>query len=229
MGTESTKTKSVRSEKFIKTYFNGSVIDIGGGSDPVVKHAEIFDLIHGDAQHILDYKNIESYDCVNSSHCLEHMKDVPAAISQWWSLVKPGGYMVTVVPHEDLYEQGVWPSIFNLDHKATFRLKNKSTWSPVSYDIYDLMKNLPNAVIISAEIQDENYNHSLQGKKLGWFSRKIYKWRCSNNKLKRLISKIFYKFLYKSIWIKDNNKGIPVDQTLNNALAQIQMVLQKNN
>jgi len=92
------------------------------------------------------------------------------------------------------------------------------------------MKKLPNAVIISAEIQDENYDHSLQGKKLGWFSRKIYKWRCSNNKLKRLISKIFYKFLYKSIWTKDNNnKGIPVDQTLNNALAQIQIVLRKNN
>ena len=65
------------------------------------------DLIHGDAQHILDYKKKESYDCVNSSHCLEHMKDVPSALSQWWGLVKPGGYLVTVVPHEDLYEQGI--------------------------------------------------------------------------------------------------------------------------
>ena len=141
MGTESTKTQLTRSKEFINTYFSGDVIDIGGGNDPVVKYAEVFDLIHGDAQYILNYKNKESYDCVNSSHCLEHMKDVPSAIFQWWELVRPGGYMVTVVPHEDLYEQKVWPSIFNLDHKATFRLKRKSSWSPVSYDIYDLMKN----------------------------------------------------------------------------------------
>ena len=84
MSDESTKTQLIRSKKFIDTHFGGSVLDIGGGDDPVVKHAEVFDLIHGDAQHILDYKKKESYDCVNSSHCLEHMKDVPSALSQWW-------------------------------------------------------------------------------------------------------------------------------------------------
>lgn len=229
MADESTKTQLVRSKEFIDTYFAGSVIDIGGGNDPVVKHAEVFDLTHGDAQDILNYKEKESYDCVNSSHCLEHMKDVPAAFSQWWGLVKPGGYMVTVVPDEDLYEQGVWPSIFNSDHKATFRLNKENTWSPVSYDVYSLIENLPNAVFISAEVQDKYYDHSLKGKKLGQFSRKIYKWKRSNNKIKRFISNLFYNFLYKNFWTKSNEtKGIPVDQTLDNALAQIQIVLQKN-
>lgn len=228
MGTESTKTKLVRSKEFINTYFNGSVIDIGGGNDPVIKHAEVFDLIHGDAQFILNYKEKESYNCVNSSHCLEHMNDVPAALLQWWGLVKSGGYMITVVPHEDLYEQGVWPSIFNHDHKATFRLNKKNTWSPVSYDIYNLVEDLPDAIIISAKIQDTNYDHSLKGRKLGWLSRKIHKWRQSNNKIKKITSKLFYNFLYKNFWVKNNStKGIPVDQTLNNALAQIQVVLQK--
>ena len=56
MSDESTKTQLIRSKKFIDTYFAGDVLDIGGGDDPVVKHAEVFDLIHGDAQHILDYK-----------------------------------------------------------------------------------------------------------------------------------------------------------------------------
>jgi len=229
MGTESTKTQSIRSKEVIDTYFSGNVIDIGGGNDPVVKHAEVFDLIHGDAQYILNYKDKESYDCVNSSHCLEHMKDVPAAFSQWWGLVKPGGYMVTVVPHEDLYEQGVWPSIFNYDHKATFRFNKENTWSPVSYDVSNLIENLPDAVIISAEVQDKNYDHSLQGKKLGRFSRKIYKWKQSNNKIKRSMSELFYNYLYKNFWTKGKNtKGVPVDQTLNNALAQIQIALQKN-
>ena len=121
MSDESTKTQLIRSKKFIDTYFGGSVLDIGGGDDPVVSHAEVFDLIHGDAQHILDYKKKGSYDCVNSSHCLEHMKDVPSALSQWWGLVKPGGYLVTVVPHEDLYEQGICSGPLILDtFQATF-------------------------------------------------------------------------------------------------------------
>ena len=144
-------------------------------------------------------------------------------------LVKPGGYMVTVVPHEDLYEQRVWPSIFNYDHKATFRLNKERTWSPVSHDIYSLMENLSDAIIISSSIQDTNYVHLLQGKKLGKFSKKIYKWKRSNNKIKRLISKMFYNFLYKNIWTKSGAiKGTLLDQTLHNALAQIQIVVRKN-
>ena len=63
-----------------------------------------------------------AYDAVCSSHCLEHMRDVPAALTQWWALVRKGGYLVLVVPDEDLYEQGGWPSLFNSDHKATFRI-----------------------------------------------------------------------------------------------------------
>jgi SAM-dependent methyltransferase len=208
---------------------HGNVIDIGGGTDPVVANAEVFDLEHGDAQNILKYKEKESYDCVYSSHCLEHMKDVPSALSEWWSLVKPGGYLVTVVPHEDLYEQKIWPSIFNNDHKATFRLKSEKTWSPCSYDIYSLNVNLPNAKYISAEIQDSNYDYFLQGKKLGKFSRKIYKWKRSKNLFKKNISNLLYNFLHRNLWVNtdNNSNGIPVDQTLGNALAQIQTVFQK--
>jgi len=228
MSEESTKTKLVRSKKFIETYFNGKVLDIGGGNDPVVKHAEIFDLIHGDAQIILNYKDKESYDCINSSHCLEHMKNIPEAFLQWWTLVKPGGYMVTVVPDEDLYEQGIWPSIFNNDHKATFRLNKKNTWSPVSYDIHNLVADLPKVLLISAEVQDKNYDYLLQGKKLLWFSRKVYKWKRAENLIKRFVSNIFYNFLYKKFWIKSVSiLGSPVDQTGGNALAQIQIVLRK--
>jgi len=106
---ESSKTNQVRSEEFFNTYLKGKVIDIGGGSDTVTENAEVFDLEHGDAQHILRYKDKESYDCVYSSHCLEHMKDVPLALSKWWELLKPEGYMIIVVPHEDLYEQKIWP------------------------------------------------------------------------------------------------------------------------
>jgi len=88
---ESTKTNQYRSADFFARYFSGSVLDIGCGDDPVVPHARPFDVEHGNAERILDFLPPESFDTVNSSHCLEHMCDVPRALADWWSLVRPGG------------------------------------------------------------------------------------------------------------------------------------------
>jgi len=225
---ESTKTAKIRSNDFFKKFLSGRVIDIGGGNDPVTSSAEVFDITDGDAQNILNYREKESYDSVNSSHCLEHMKDVPSALSQWWELVKPGGYMVIVVPHEDLFEQKIWPSVFAGGHNATFRLKTKDSWSPVSYDIHELIKNLPYSKIISAELQDTNYDYSLLGKRLSPVGRKIYKWRRSKNIIKRKVSELVYNLFHDFFWIKSKRKtGNPIDQTTWNALAQIQVVAKK--
>ena len=128
---EASKTRRVRGPDFERQYLSGKVIDIGAGTDPVCPWAEIFDVAEGDANFITRYRAPETYDTVHSSHCLEHLHDPKQALRQWWQLVRPGGYLVLVVPHEDLYEQGFWPSIFNPDHKATFRLDGTASWSPV--------------------------------------------------------------------------------------------------
>src|SRR5271166_2368833 len=106
---EARKTNVLRGEEFKRRFFAGRVIDIGCGDDLVVPHAVPFDLAHGDAQWILNYFEAGSFDCVHSSHCLEHMRDATLALAQWWGLVRPGGHLIIVVPHEDLYEQGAWP------------------------------------------------------------------------------------------------------------------------
>lgn len=56
MGNETKKTNKVRGQAFIDKYFQGNVIDIGGGSDPVTVTAKVFDLADGDAQYILNMK-----------------------------------------------------------------------------------------------------------------------------------------------------------------------------
>jgi hypothetical protein len=38
--------------------------------------------------------------------------------------------MIVLVPDEDLYEQGHFPSIFNTDHKSTFILRRPSSSRP---------------------------------------------------------------------------------------------------
>lgn len=118
---------------YYERYFAGRVLDLGCAHCPVTETCDRWDGIfgHGDATW-LEGVAAESYDCVYASHLLEHLEDPAAALRRWWELVRPGGYLFIVVPDEDLYEQGRWPSIFNVDHKWTFTLDRNSTWSPVS-------------------------------------------------------------------------------------------------
>jgi SAM-dependent methyltransferase len=226
---EARKTQAIRGPEFAATYFSGSVLDIGAGDDPVAPNAKPFDIADGDANRILDYLAPASFDCVHSSHCLEHMRDVPAALTQWWALVKPGGYMILVVPDEDLYEQGIWPSVFNGDHKATFRLGKLDSWSPCSYEIGSLVRTLPGCEIIQIELQDANYDRRLQRHGAGASGRLVLRlrpirermlarasrWGPLHDRLMRWTERVEYLL------------GSPIDQTRGQALAQIQAVLRK--
>ena len=64
------------------------------------------------------------------------------ALRHWFRVLKPGGHLVCVVPDEDLYEQGVFPSTFNSDHKWTFSLWKAASWSAKSVNVVDLIKAL---------------------------------------------------------------------------------------
>lgn len=62
-----------------------------------------------------------SQDYVYSSHCLEHIADYKNAIRDWYRVVKIGGHIVTVVPHQFLYEKKKkLPSRYNEDHKRFY-------------------------------------------------------------------------------------------------------------
>ena len=176
---EASKTEKIRGPEFRSKYFSGRVLDIGCGDNLVVPNAIPFDKEQGDAQNILNYLKPSTFDCVHSSHSLEHMRDVPGALKQWWQLVKPGGTMVIVVPDEDLYEQGVWPSLFNRDHSATFRLNKPDSWSPVSYDLGQICSVLPGAEVISLEHQDVGYDHTLKSRGLGRQGKFFMRLNCS--------------------------------------------------
>ena len=215
-------------------YFSGEVLDIGCGDNLVVPTALPFDKKQGDAQNILNHLKPSTFDCVHSSHSLEHMEDVPKALGQWWQLVKPGGVMIIVVPDEDLYEQGVWPSLFNQEHAATFRINKPESWSPVSYDLGELCATLPGVQLVSLEQQDQGYDYSLQNyglSRMGKFfmrlNRSIIK-RLNRNRnfLENLGLDLHaqkYRVNFTSVKL-----GALIDQTLEDAVAQIQVVLRKS-
>ena len=126
-------------------YLHGKGIDIGGGNDclrlppDVEGTVELWDIMDGDAQYMHKIKD-ETFDFVYSSHCLEHMRDVRAALMNWTRICKRGGVLYICVPHETYYEKGVWPSKNNSDHKWSFTVDKKSDM-PKNIVVSDLMKD----------------------------------------------------------------------------------------
>lgn len=151
----------------------GHGIDIGCGSDligkdglfPGIVKCDPYDkrLGDSDAQYIHEHRNNQYYDFVYSSHCLEHMANPFIALKNWSKLVKPGGYLIFVVPDEDLYEQGVWPSTRNKTHTHSFTIHKAKSWSPKSVNVLDLAKSLDNFQTIRISLQDQGYNYNIKG------------------------------------------------------------------
>lgn len=162
--------RRLHNPNFITRYFVGNGIDIGGLPDPLnlyielfplVKSVKIWDLSDGDAQ-FMDSVLDESLDFIVSSHCLEHLVNPIEGIRNWFRILKPGGHLVITVPEEDLYEQGVWPSNKNFDHKWSFTIWKESSWSPKSINILDLVKELgPSVDIRSIHVEDKTYRYEL--------------------------------------------------------------------
>lgn len=158
---ETTKSRKIWHENSIeKIALNGKGIDIGPAGDPVLPNVKRFDMEQGDANIITQFVK-EQFDFVYASHCLEHMHEPKKAILEWWKLVKVGGYIFFMIPDEDLYEQGVFPSRFNPDHKATFTLSKTKSWSPLSINVLALANSLPGGEIMKLALQDHNYDRRL--------------------------------------------------------------------
>ena len=219
MSNEASKTRLIWGD-FEKQIVQGKGIDIGCGRDPIGPGILPFDVDRGDANEITRYVH-EEFDFVFSCHSLEHMNDPEAALREWWKLVRTHGHLIVIVPDEDLYEQGYFPSLFNGDHKATFTIQKRSSWSPRSHNVTDLVAGLEDAELLSIELQDQGYDrrrlhhgcHSRRSARRGrvWARRigNLLGWcGISEDRLCR--------------WFR-----LPIDQTRGHALAQIQINVEK--
>ena len=155
---------------FLRRYFVGDGVDVGGKPDPLSLYVELFPLINsiktwdwedGDAQYLEGIAD-NSLGFVHSSHCLEHLVDPVEGLRNWLRVVREGGYLVITVPDEDLYEQGVFPSTFNQDHKWTFTIFKSKSWSDRSINLLELVRELgPDAEVVRMEQLSVNYRFEL--------------------------------------------------------------------
>lgn len=159
MGKETSKAYPRRlAAGYFHRYLSGNGIDIGCGDDPITPDCLQWDREQGDAA-TLPGLAPESFDWVYSSHCLEDLSDPLSALHRWWEVLKPGGCLLLVVPDEDLYEQGSWPSRFNAGHRWTFTIRKSESWSPVSINLAELLVTLPSYKILSLQTCDSGYDY----------------------------------------------------------------------
>ncbi len=138
---------------FFSTYMAGEVtIDVGyrgafEGAVPILPHAIGVDLDYpGYDGKTLPFAD-EGVDTVYSSHMLEHITDFRATICDWHRVLRPGGFIVCVVPHQFLYEKRrSLPSSWNADHKrfytpASLLREFETSLRPNTYRVRHLRDN----------------------------------------------------------------------------------------
>ena len=136
-------------EGFFDRYCGGRGVDIGYGGDLLCANCVGWDIEHGDAQFLAKVQN-DSFDFAYSSHTLEHVEDESTALHNWYRVVKPGGYLILLVPDRDLYEKKfMLPSRWNPDHKRFFLIDRDE--APNTVGVLPLIRrSVPEAIVISA-------------------------------------------------------------------------------
>ncbi len=154
MGEEASKSYRLRLENgFIDTYLSGrAILDVGykgyiADVVPIVPQAVGVELdFPGYDGRTLPFAE-ESQDAVFASHCLEHIPDFRNALQDWFRVLRTGGFLVIMVPHQFLYEKKVaLPSQYNGDHQrfytpASLMAEIEESLPPNSYRLRHLADN----------------------------------------------------------------------------------------
>ena len=88
-----------------------------------------------------------SFDAIYSSHCFEHIADWLGVLRDWYRLLRVGGFLVIVVPHQLLFERKrSLPSPINPDHKRFYTPRSllgeiEAAFAENSYRIRHLVEN----------------------------------------------------------------------------------------
>ena len=98
------------SDGFFSKFLSGSkILDIGykgylENVTPILPHATGIDLDFPGYDGVTLPFPDQSQDAVFVSHALEHIDDYRTVIADWFRVIRPGGHLILIVPHQFLYE-----------------------------------------------------------------------------------------------------------------------------
>jgi len=154
VGFESRKSYAGKIESgFFAKYMSGpNVMEIGyrgyeEGNLPIVPQAIGVDVGYPGYEDAAFPFADASFDAIYSSHCFEHIGDWLGVLRDWYRLLKVGGFLVIVVPHQLLFERKrSLPSPINPDHKRFYTARSllgeiETAFAENSYRIRHLVEN----------------------------------------------------------------------------------------
>lgn len=133
-------------------------LDIGCRDDPLNWTFRRWELAFGDGD-ATDLEGVpaETYYTVYASHVLEHIPFHRKALKRWYEVLKPGGHLIIVVPHRDLYEKKKsLPSSWNQEHVRFWLPEEEDPPSTLSLK-KEILLAIPNANIVLLRVLDEDY------------------------------------------------------------------------
>jgi SAM-dependent methyltransferase len=137
-------------------------IDIGAQSDPLNNTFRRFDFVFGDGD-ATDMIGVpdNTFWTVYASHVLEHLQCPHKALRRWYDILKPGGHLIIIVPHRDLYEKKKFPpSNWNPEH-TYFWLPDQEEPPCTKSLKKEVLNAIPNANIVQFKVNDEGYDYSI--------------------------------------------------------------------
>lgn len=145
-----------------RLWFKGTrCLDVGCGPDKVpLDSFQGFDMKDGDANHLSKYFPENHFDVIHSSQSLEHMRYPIAAVMDWLTVIKTGGYLIVTIPLWELYEYMRWPSVTNPDHKSTWSFWQKGSPAPHHCKLPEWLDQFGCKVLL-CRIVDDNYDYHL--------------------------------------------------------------------
>lgn len=155
-------------ELYLNQIFSGTVLDVGGAGDCIARYRSELPrlgrvtgldldpmpngLLETDWLQMPATQMPEGlqFDTVYSSHCLEHIEQhlLPTLVSRLWAAVRPGGYLLLIVPDMEMYERGHWPSRYNCDHKTTWVESRTGDEPHYCMGLRELVEGLPNSELL---------------------------------------------------------------------------------
>ena len=128
VGFESRKSYAAKIESgFFARYMSGpNVMEVGyrgyeEGNSPIVPQAIGVDIGYPGYEGATFPFADGSFDAIYSSHCFEHIGDWLGVLRDWYRLLRVGGFLIIVVPHQLLFERKrKLPSPINPDHKRFY-------------------------------------------------------------------------------------------------------------
>jgi predicted SAM-dependent methyltransferase len=165
--------KRLQSKDWSDKYLQGNGLDIGFAGyvenpEPIVPNSIGIDIGYPG----YDGENLpfasSSQDFVFAGHVLEHIQSPLSPFLEWWRVLKVGGFLTLVLPHQYLYEKKVNPpSQFCTDHKKFY--------TPASLLAFIEFALLPNSYRIThLKDIDENFDYSRPPKdQMDWFNERF--------------------------------------------------------